>query len=144
MKKVEIPLPNKERLMLVECPEDAYDFSISDQNGLWFRIMPNSAKRYHSICPIRLEDGGVVLGCFVPSSRSIDFEEKVNPEWNPAWNKFHIDWLTESLLSLLQAETEKVFPIDDNPYEKGMRGYDEAESKVMPRKFVVILIKNGG
>lgn len=151
MKTLEIPLPNKERLMMVEVPVGA----------LFFKEQITDSRK-----------DAEVLG-YYSSQSGIDFPEKVKEKWVTRYSWMYRDYANEagglaayslsyqdSFISLLKHETEKHWPLKENPmkerpnkswyehefdkdkeYNERLLAWQENESKVMPKRFVVLLVR---
>lgn len=183
MKQIEILLHNKEKILLIDIPVGATNLDLSVM-GIHYKYLDED-------CRIDLDNADVmfeILGEYNPITGTISFPEKVKEEWverkKSSWGtSYFIDYITnpkgkmhhggfdiakQSFLSLLKSETEKMWPLKENPaiepnhldykeekfkgeltfkhgmLEKYSDDYDSwmiREYKVMPKRFIVLLIK---
>lgn len=181
MKQLQIELKNKQKLLLVEVLNKADTDSLSAiQDVLDMCNMVIGA----------LENKWETLGTYSPRTGEIDFD--VKEEWVESKTLRSLDgnglmmrmtvfkdysetefvkfyhFRKSSFESLLKSETEKAFPLKENPiwrkperiipfkhagfytdrdkyaienYTRDKKIWEESEPKVMPEKFIVLLIK---
>ncbi len=175
---IQIELNNKEKIMLVKVDNDGYDFEIVNTYRKEVRYLIRGTENpltggekiiVEPLSGLKTIDKTTVLGTYLPSENKIDFE--VKEQWVKEYGGFYMDYMTKpnkynenayaaipykhSFLSLLKAETEKVYPLKENPKPEPIESaikdfafwdkkeyieWQEAEKKVMPKKFAVILI----
>lgn len=173
---IQIPLHNSEQLLLVEVPEDAYELFV----GINFNGVNRLTYIHSKTEPCKFVDlpysnkGYALLGTYLPESGKIDFEvsedwverHPVNKQFGDEVNELYSSIITKeiSFITKLQVETQKAYPLKENPYGKeppskptseeedslGMvyavrmqkiGKWRQAQSQVMPKKFVVLKVR---
>jgi len=148
---------NGEKYMGVEAPEDNYEYQIT-HHGVYFRKTQDS--KWELLHTVGLGEliGATILGKY-HTKGEIELDIPGNADWVESKLGVYRDyndnnWATklkfflpsESLISLLDRDSRKAFPLEDemegwaDNIIEGLT-YEQHEKKVRPKTFLIILVK---